>query len=116
MEFCQGNCALILKRDPVSENFPLKFPPLEAQCRIPRFLIDNPLTPIVFLNAHAPLMLESKILGLTHRICWNPASQYSFLTGRAIFIGLLSADQHKQIGILIGVTSVKMRIGFIKQN
>jgi hypothetical protein len=29
MDFCQGNCGSILKRDPVGENFQLKFRPLQ---------------------------------------------------------------------------------------
>jgi hypothetical protein len=68
-------------------------------------------------------MLEFKMRELAHRIRWNPERQYSLLNsshwlvqGRAIFFGPLSADQHKNIGILRGATSVKMRTGFITQN
>jgi hypothetical protein len=39
MEFCQGNWGSILKRDPVGENFPLKFQP---QCPVsnPGLILD----------------------------------------------------------------------------
>jgi hypothetical protein len=45
----------------------------EAHCRIPGILSANPL--IGILNAHAPLMLSSKIRGLAVRIPWNPERQ-----------------------------------------
>jgi hypothetical protein len=41
---------------------------------------------------------------------------YWLLLWRAFAIGQMSADQHKQIGILRGATSFNTRSGFIKQN
>jgi hypothetical protein len=61
---------------------------------------------------------KSKMRELMHRMHWNPDRQFSFLNGfvlvvlfpsRVVSIDLMSADQHKQIRILRGATSVNMK-------